>query len=71
MKESEVRQHVTTPLVNPAFAQDAAVPAAPEDPNAPSIAVEGGAPVELGTTGAGCDSAVGWAVPVLRTAVST
>ncbi|MDB5585466.1 MAG: hypothetical protein JWP26_436 [Devosia sp.] len=37
-------------LVNTAFAQDAAVPAAPEDPNAPSVAVEGGAPVELGTT---------------------
>ena len=34
-------------LVSTAFAQDAASPAAPEDPNAPSIAVEGGAPVDL------------------------
>lgn len=34
-------------LVSTAFGQDAANPAAPADANAPSIAVEGGAPVEL------------------------
>jgi hypothetical protein len=37
-------------LMSAAFAQDAASPAvAPEDANAPSIAVEGGAPVDLAT----------------------
>ena len=35
-------------LMSTAFAQDAASPTvAPEDPNAPSIAVEGGAPIDL------------------------
>lgn len=37
-------------LVSTAFAQEAADPAAaPADPNMPSVAVESGAPVELGT----------------------
>ncbi|MET3898533.1 hypothetical protein ABIB57_002482 [Devosia sp. UYZn731] len=43
-------------LMSTAFAQDAATPPAPpQDPNAPSIAVESGAPVELGTTDAKTD----------------
>jgi hypothetical protein len=37
-------------LMSTAFAQDAAAPpVAPPDPNAPSIAVEGGAPIDLST----------------------
>ena len=38
-------------MIGAAVAQDAVAPnAAPEDPNAPSTAVEGGAPVELSAT---------------------